>query len=252
MLKMADVPAGRREDFNEAETVTGDIIVPGGVLLGVGDEESATDVLNIERREAVGDFLGFERLFSKAHALEVGVIDFNSRGTEIGNVEKFVAVDFAGGCAFVDGAVRGAVIGVVNDEYGILSAIPAGDRSVFRGKDEVSGFAGSNQKVREAAIINDACGSRLGSRRRASRRRNSDDEGTTLSRWRIGIAVAIVQRGGTGIVVGNPPRAAARGASQSPRVFQIGVRRIWSGNRGQIRNEVRLFIMLRTCENGEQ
>src|SRR5712691_1315091 len=194
MLKMADVPAGRREDFNEAETVTGDIIVPGGVLLGVGDEESATDVLNIERREAVGNFLGFERLFSKAHALEVGVIDFNSRGTEIGNVEKFVAVDFAGGCAFVDGAVRGAVIGVVNDEYGVLSAIPAGDRSVFRGKDEVSGFAGRNQKIRGAAIENDACGSRLGSRRRTIRRRNRHDQGNN-------VACAIIESGSNRDVV---------------------------------------------------
>ena len=243
------MPTTGREDFDEPETITGDVIVSSGVLLGIGYKECAADVLNIEGSEAVGDSFGFERLFSKAHALEVGVIDFNSRGTEICNVEKFVAVDFAGGCAFVDGAIRGAVIGVVNDEYGILSAIPAGDRSVFRGEDEVSGFAGSNQKVRRAAIENDACGSRLGSRRRTIRRRNGDVASAVNEN---GHARAVVESGGTGIVVGNPPRAAARGASQSPRVFQIGVWRVRGRNRGQIRNEVGLFVMLRRCENREQ
>jgi hypothetical protein len=116
--------------------------------------------LNVEGREAVRDSLGFEGVFIKTHALEISVIDFDFRGTEIRDVEKFVAVDFAGGRTFVDGAVRGAVIGVVNDENGVLSAVPAGDGSIFRGKDEVSGLARSNQKIGRAAIENDACGSR--------------------------------------------------------------------------------------------
>src|SRR5438552_1548524 len=118
MLEVTDVPAGRGEDFDETETVAGDVIMPSGVLLGIGDEESAADVLNIERCEAAGNSLGFKGILTHVHTFEIGVIDFNSRGTEICNVEKFVAVDFAGGCAFVDSAIRGAVIGVVNDEYG--------------------------------------------------------------------------------------------------------------------------------------
>src|SRR6266566_5264939 len=189
MLEVADVPTTGREDFDEPETITGDVIVSSGVLLGIGYKECAADVLNIEWREAVGDFLGFERLFSKAHALEVG------------------------------------------------------------GIDEVREFAGRNQKIRGAAIENDACGSRLGSRRRTIRRRNGDVASAVNEN---GPARAVVESGGTGIVVGNPPGAAARGASQSPRVFQIGVWRVRGRNRGPIRNEVRLFVMLRRCENREQ
>jgi len=154
------VPAGRREDFDETETVAGNVIMPSGVLLGIGDEESAADVLNIERCEAAGKSLGFKGILTDVHAFEIGVIDFDLRGTEIRDIEKFVAINLAGRCAFVDSAIRGAVIGVVNDEYGILSAIPAGDRSVFRGKDEVSGFAGSNQKVRRFPPANHSAAER--------------------------------------------------------------------------------------------
>jgi len=70
MLKMPDVLAGSREDFDETETVAATSRA-GSVLLRIGDEESTADVLNIERREAAGNFLGFERLFSKARGLEI-------------------------------------------------------------------------------------------------------------------------------------------------------------------------------------
>src|SRR6266850_350071 len=135
MLKMPDVLAGSREDFNETETVAGDVIVAGSVLLGVGDEKRAADILNIERREAARDALptavvmaviaiavGIECILAKVHGLETGVIDFDSRGTEIRNVEETLTVDLSGRSAFIDGAIRGTVIGIVHFEYGIGDA----------------------------------------------------------------------------------------------------------------------------------
>src|SRR6266704_418011 len=53
MRKMANIPAGGCEEFNKAEPVASDVIVPGGVLLGVSDEQNSADVLNVERRETL-------------------------------------------------------------------------------------------------------------------------------------------------------------------------------------------------------
>src|SRR5712664_3471637 len=118
MLKMTDVLAGSREDFNETETVAGDVIVLRRVLLGIGDEKRAADVLDVERREAARDALpiavvmaviliaiGIESVFTKANALESCVVDFYFSGTEIRDVEEPLSVDLPGRCAFVDGAI---------------------------------------------------------------------------------------------------------------------------------------------------
>jgi len=48
MLKVADLPARGSENANEAEAIAGDVIVARGVLLGVGNEEHAADVLDVE------------------------------------------------------------------------------------------------------------------------------------------------------------------------------------------------------------
>src|SRR5882757_2108875 len=160
MLKTADVLSGGRIDFGETQTVARHIIVSGGVLLGIGDKERAADVLDVERSKTTRNFLGIEGIFAKVHTFKIRVVDLDFCGTEIRYIEKFVAIDFAGGCAFVDGTIRGTVIGIVDNQDGILSAVPAGDGSIFCGKDEAGGFAGSNQKIRGAAIENDACGSR--------------------------------------------------------------------------------------------
>ena len=106
MLKVTDIPAGGLEKLNKTEAITGHVIVTGRILLGIGDEENATDVLNIERRKTVGNSLGFESIITKEHTLELCVVDFDASLAEIGDVEKFVAVDFAGGCTFIDGTIR--------------------------------------------------------------------------------------------------------------------------------------------------
>src|SRR5262249_12457012 len=54
----------------------------------------------------------------------------------------------------------------------------------------------------------------------------------------------------SGIIVIDPPRAATRGACESPRIFQVRVgdrRHSW-----QIRHEVRLFVVLSLRDCGEQ
>lgn len=53
MLEMTDVPAAGSKDLDESESGAGDIVVSGAILLGVGDENAAADVLNIKGREAL-------------------------------------------------------------------------------------------------------------------------------------------------------------------------------------------------------
>ena len=79
------------------------------VLLGVSDEYAAADVLNIKRREAlpvtvivtimmavaVAIAVQSERIVTEVHAFESRIVDFHFAGVEIGDVQKFVAVDLA-------------------------------------------------------------------------------------------------------------------------------------------------------------
>ena len=92
------------------------------------------------------------------HALEVGVIDFDAGLAEIGDIQEAVSIDLSGRRAFVDRAVGAAVVRIVDDKHGVLAAVPAGDGSVFRHENEVSGLAGSDQKIGGAAIEDHARG----------------------------------------------------------------------------------------------
>ena len=85
MLEVADVFARRRKDFDKTKAIPADGIVSCCVLLGVGDEESAPNVLDVERREAAWDALGalfvavaitvgIERVFIEVNALEFVVL----------------------------------------------------------------------------------------------------------------------------------------------------------------------------------
>src|SRR5260370_4877667 len=135
MLEVADVLAAWREQLDEAEAIAADGVVPRGVLLGIGDEERAADVLNVEGRETAGDAfrttivalaitvaVGIEGIFADVHALEVRVVDLDLGGAEIGDVEEAVPVDLGGSHALVDRSVRGAFVGVVHFEDGIGGA----------------------------------------------------------------------------------------------------------------------------------
>src|SRR6266446_6131095 len=68
----------------------------------------------------------------------------------------------------------------------------------------------------------------------------------------VGLPLKTTPVGVDVVPAGEPPGASARGTSQSPRVFQIGVGRVRGGNRSQIRNQVRLFVVLRLGYRGEQ
>src|SRR5436853_6263857 len=135
MLKIADVSPSRREDLNETEPITGDVIVPGRVLLGVCYKERAADVLNVEGSEAVRDSLGFESIITEKDTLEICVVDFDARVAKIRDVKKFVAVDFARGRAFVDGDIRGPVTRVGDDEDDILADVGTGTLASVRNND---------------------------------------------------------------------------------------------------------------------
>src|SRR5437867_315974 len=267
MLKMADMLAGRSKDFDEPETVTCDVIMPRGVLLGVSDEESAADVLNIERSEAARNSFSFERLFTKGYWLEIGVIDFDAGLAEIGDVQEAVSVDLPARCAFIDGAIGPALFGVVDFQDGVDgrrrrargevgAGIPAGDGTVFRDKDENGGLAGLCALIQDeigGAAVKDhsrrsglCTGGKTGRRDDDKVSRNAAGLGEDVD----GIAAAIEEAGGAGVVVADPPWASARGAGQPPRVRQIRV-----NDRRHPRNvgdEVRLFVMLRLRYGGEQ
>jgi hypothetical protein len=44
-------------DVDEAQTVTGNLVLPVGVLFGVGDVEQATERLNVEGRKPCRDLV---------------------------------------------------------------------------------------------------------------------------------------------------------------------------------------------------
>ncbi len=147
--------------------------------------------------------------------MEIGVVDFDAGGTEIGDVEEFVAIEIGRGRTFVDGAVGGTVVVVIDGQDCGRAAVPSGDGAVFRGEDEGSGLAVGRGEDKSGAAVEDrasgsgkcACGS-------VFRGRNGDDaiavDGDDSAR-------ASVERGIAGAVVGNPP-GATRTAAESPRV----------------------------------
>src|SRR6202035_3871329 len=59
-----------------------------------------------------------------------------------------------------------------------------------------------------------------------------------------------IQRGGATCVVGNPPGATCRAGNQPPGILQIGV--LQRGLAGNIRNQIRLCVMLRFGHNRKE
>src|SRR6266446_2466775 len=194
--------------------------------------------------------IGIEGVAAEMHGHEVGVVDFHFGGAKIRDVKKFLTVDFAGSGAFVDRAVGRTVIGVVDHEDGVLPTVPAGDGSILSRENKVgrcSGSARNGQEIGGAAIEDDACGGRLGSCWRALWRGNGDGASAVDRNDGTG---AGVKGGGARIVVGDPKRAAARRAGEAPGILKIGVGN--RGHTGEVRYQVRLFVMLRLRCSREQ
>ena len=155
VIEVGDVFAGGCEDFDKTISGTGDIVVTSGILLGVGDEQRASDVLNVEWGEAWGNALGaiavvgivvaivarVKSFGEEAHAIKIGVVDFHTAGAEIGGIEVGGAVQDSDREAFVNRAVRGTVVTIVDGEDSGSAAVPAGDGAVFGSKDKFGGQA---------------------------------------------------------------------------------------------------------------
>ncbi len=63
MLKMADMFAIGLVKLNKSKAFARDVIVLGCILLGVGDEESSPDVLDVEGREVTRNVIVIEQFF---------------------------------------------------------------------------------------------------------------------------------------------------------------------------------------------
>ena len=134
--------------------------------------------------------------------MKIRVIDFHLGGTEVRDIKKALPADVGGGHALVDGAVRAAMVGMVDFQNGvghargrIRSRVPAGNRAILRGKDENGLFARCYLEVRWAAVEYYACwcGLRTGSK---AWRRNHDE---VVERAVNTVAVGIRMRIGEGV-----------------------------------------------------
>ena len=86
--------------------LVGRVVVPGGVLLCVSDEEGPANILNIERSKAWKDVVIVEHLRAEMNSIEVCIVDLNPGSAEICDIQETGAVDVGGGGAFVHRAVR--------------------------------------------------------------------------------------------------------------------------------------------------
>ncbi len=200
---------------------------------------------------------------ARPRRLEICVVDLDAGGAEVGDVEEFFAVDFTGGHAFVDRAVRGALVGVVDFQDRVCHihhGIPAGDGAILGRKDENRLFAWRHWKVSGAAVEDNARWRRLGAGRKARRWNHDKIVERTVNPVAVGIRMRIcregvwgdsgagVERGGSGVIVADPPRAAG-GASQPPGVSQVGVDD--GGLTGNVGDEICFRVVLCWREVGK-
>ena len=139
------------EDVNEAETLACDVIVLGGVLLGVGDEQETLrgarqrESLDPEGSESLGELGIGECARGESHLLERAVEHVNLAGVEVRGEQEVGSTTVRQCQALVNRAGAAVWIGlgrVVNlQDRGIetcgAAGIPAGDRTVLSGEDEI-------------------------------------------------------------------------------------------------------------------
>src|SRR5581483_2956724 len=135
--------AGGAKEIHESKTGAGDVVVFCRILLRIGHKEAAPNVLNIKRRETLGNVAVVEVIFSfssalalaifEMHLVEIGVIYLHVAGAEIRDVEIALAIYLPDCRAFVNGSVR-CCRGrrMVDLERRGIAAGPCRDRSVFR------------------------------------------------------------------------------------------------------------------------
>src|SRR6266566_2421002 len=90
---------------NETEAIARDIILSCAILLGIGNEESPADILNVERRKAVRNSLGFKSIVAQTHTREIRVVNLDTGFAEIRDVQEAFAVDVCCRGTLVDRAI---------------------------------------------------------------------------------------------------------------------------------------------------
>src|SRR5215469_15018015 len=143
----------RREFVHESEAREVEVVVLCGVLLSISHIQIPVDLLDVERSKTLGDFFVLERLIilftAKTHGSEVGVVNLDTPGTEIRDVEekRSGSSHLRNGRAFVHGTRGGiGVCGVVHYHECIMRKIigidcrtPSHNRAVFGDKGEYRG-----------------------------------------------------------------------------------------------------------------
>ncbi len=214
----------RGEDVDIAKPGAGGLVVAAGRGLGVGDVKLAVDGLDVERRIACREGRVVERS-RQGDAGKVGVEDVDAVVVKVGGVE---AVDGAGdyGQAFVDRA-QGRAVDEGQRQGRIDCGRPAGDRPGLSGIDELSGRGDATRghpEIGERVVEDDP-----GRSRRARQTRRDRYDGALRD------AVAVIEAGLVGAVVGNPDEAQGI-EGQAPAIDKVGVeidarRRLIAGKR---------------------
>src|SRR5215831_2209641 len=106
---------------------------------------------------------------------EIRVVNLDTTLAEVGDIEESLAIDVGRSGAFIDCAI----IRIVQDKLGALTAVPAGDRAVFGHEDKPGGAAGGKDKVR--AAVEDRAGGRGGGASGSVLRRRNGDRASAIN-----------------------------------------------------------------------
>jgi hypothetical protein len=166
--------------IDEAIAKAGNIIVLGGILLGVGDKQRAVEVLDPKGRKVARDRIGpcdriDDRVRAEVHEMEAGVEDVDGVIVEIAREDKGALRSRAQREQLVDGSVAG----LVGCDHGVGRAqagVPAGDGAILGRKEQGGRCAAALDGDDEAGrgVLDDSVGRGRGSGWAAGGRRDDD------------------------------------------------------------------------------
>src|SRR5437868_4609890 len=222
-----------------------DIIVFVSILQGKRDIEIAIDIANAKRGIAERDGCISEGF----HKVETCVIDFNYAIVEIGGEKEVLAAT----CTGSESLIHGTRCGVVHHLNGIVKidgGAPACNGSILGGEDKNgrTGLAvGRHDKA--GGGIRDETGRRGWRTHRGAW--NGDDK--RRGGRRSGCAIAEVESGCPGAVVGDPDRTVFQ-KGDTPRIDEIRISA--KSHSGDVGNEIDAMILLgvdwRSTEYGQR
>jgi hypothetical protein len=135
-----------RENFHEPIAISGHVVMPLRILLGVGHKQAATNVLGIERRESSGNSLPSVIVVSvmvdvrswikgvtrQIHSLEIRVIHFHAACPKIRHIQESLSIDVDAGCALIYRTICRAIIVIVHRPKCRWATIPSRKSSRLR------------------------------------------------------------------------------------------------------------------------